>query len=88
MKLSLVVSLLPTTAIAFQAASVCRTPTSLAGYLDDLSGDLYGADPDPDVKAMSREETQMNKEQIDRFGPGNFQEFVDFNEFDGGDGRK
>ena len=29
----------------------------------------------------------MEKDQVDRFGPGNLDQFVDFEEFDGGDGQ-
>lgn len=29
----------------------------------------------------------MSKDQIDRYGPGSLQDFVDFDEFDGGDGQ-
>ena len=63
----------------------------LYGYLDNLSRDeLYDTrgDPNPDIYAESREATQMNKEQVDRYGPGDLSQYVDFgDEFDGGDGR-
>jgi hypothetical protein len=58
------------------------------GYLDDLSQELYSPDGNPDIVAESHESTDMKKEQLDRFGPGDFSSFVDFNEFNGGDGRK
>ena len=65
--------------------------TVLYGYLDNLSRDeLYDTrgDPNPDLYAESREATQMSKDQIDRYGPGDLSQFVDFgDEFDGGDGR-
>ena len=61
------------------------------GYLDNLSRDeLYDTrgDPNPDIYAESREATQMSKDQVDRYGPGDLSQFVDFgDEFDGGDGR-
>lgn len=40
-----------------------------------------------DEVADSRENNQMSKDQIDRFGPGNLADYVEFNEFDGGDGQ-
>lgn len=57
------------------------------GYLDDLNKDLYSEDATPDVVADSREANVMDKGQVDRFGPGNLDQFVDFDEFDGGDGQ-
>lgn len=57
------------------------------GYLDDLSADLYGPDPTPDLEEESREATNMKKEDIDRFSVGNWDDYVEFNEFDGGDGQ-
>lgn len=76
-------------AVAF-TPSIARTSksvTSLQGYLDDLSSDLYKEDATPDVVADSREANVMDKDQVDRYGPGNLDEFVDFDEFDGGDGQ-
>jgi hypothetical protein len=61
--------------------------TRVQGYLDDLSKDLYAPDATPDIVAESKEMTDMSKEKIDRFGPSDFSQFVDFHEFDGGDGR-
>lgn len=57
------------------------------GYLDDLDGDLYGQDANPDPDKESFEATKMKEEDLDRAGPGNWDDFVDFNEFDGGDGQ-
>jgi hypothetical protein len=54
------------------------------GYLDNLSSLSEEEESSVDD---SREATQMAKEQIDRYGPGDLSQFVDFNEFDGGDGR-
>jgi hypothetical protein len=65
-----------------------RSSTQLQGYLDDLSKDLNAPDANPDIYADSKEVTDMSKDQIDRYGPGDFSQFVDFQEFDGGDGRK
>jgi type II secretory pathway pseudopilin PulG len=66
---------------------VHSTSTVLYGYLDDLK--KYTTDPEPEkVEDDSREATNMSLDQIDRYGPGDLRQFVDFNEFDGGDGRK
>ncbi len=64
-----------------------QSPFVLMGYLDDLSKDLYAPDDNPDIEATSREATKMAKDQVKSYGPGSFQDFVDFNEFDGGDGQ-
>lgn len=64
--------------------------TSLMGYLDDLAGELKGPTAEemsPIPEEESREANQMDKDQIDRAGPGNWEGFVDFDEFDGGDGQ-
>lgn len=66
---------------------VHRSPTVVKGYLDDLSKDLTPVDDVPDVEQESFEATKMAKEQVDRYGAGTFEGFVDFNEFDGGDGQ-
>lgn len=64
-----------------------RSPHALNGYLDDLSSDLNKetevVNPDED----SREANKMEKKDIQSYGPGNFEGFVDFDEFDGGDGQ-
>jgi hypothetical protein len=57
------------------------------GYLDDLSKELYAQDDSPDIVAQSREATKMDKSQVQSYGPGSFADYVDFNEFDGGDGQ-
>ena len=41
------------------------------------------ANPEKD----SYEANLMSKDDIDRYGPGQFEDFVDFEEFDGGDGQ-
>lgn len=64
-----------------------HSSTAIRGYLDDLSKDLYKEDATPDVVADARENNVMAKDQVDRFGPGNLADFVEFNEFDGGDGQ-
>lgn len=67
--------------------STARPRVALMGYLDDLSAELYAEDANPDVEADAHENTKMKKEDQDRFGPGNWENFVDFEEFDGGDGQ-
>lgn len=68
-------------------AARALSSTPLRGYLDDLTSDLYAPDGNPDVEADSREATKMDKSMVDRAGPGSFEGFVDFDEFDGGDGQ-
>lgn len=63
------------------------SPTALMGYLDDLTADLNQPDADPDPEEESREANQMSKDQIDRAGPGSWDSYVEFHEFDGGDGQ-
>lgn len=46
--------------------------------------------PNPNIEVMeddSYEATKMKKEDIDRAGPGSWESYVEFNEFDGGDGQ-
>lgn len=57
------------------------------GYLDNLNEDLYAEDGTPDEVADSREANVMSKGEIQSFGPGNFADYVEFEEFDGGDGQ-
>lgn len=59
----------------------------MKGYLDDLNADLYKEDDAIDVEADNRENNKMAKNQVDRFGPGNLNDYVEFTEFDGGDGQ-
>jgi len=60
----------------------------LKGYLDDLSTELYAPadEPDPDYDD-SAEATKMKEADKDRAGPGSWEGYVDFDEFDGGDGQ-
>jgi len=61
--------------------------TIMKGYLDDLSEELYAPNPDPDVEATTHAATDMEKKDVDRFGPGDYSKYVEFDEFDGGDGQ-
>jgi len=93
MKLSATIIAIATTTVSAAfvpsspTAAYMKSPLILKGYLDDLSGELYKQDEDIDVEADSRQANQMNKNEVDRFGPGNLSDFVDFDEFDGGDGQ-
>ena len=79
---------LNTTAAFLPLAERVRSPTSpLRGYLDDLSKDLNAPDNNPNPEEESREATKLAQELVDRAGPGSWETFVDFDEFDGGDGQ-
>lgn len=70
---------------AFAPLASPRISTPLRmGYLDDLSGELYGEVDNPDTN-VSREETQAK--ETENFGVQDWSGFVDFEEFDGGDGQ-
>jgi len=63
--------------------------TALFGKLDDLTSDITPRDDDKfaNPEKDSHDYNKLDKEDIDRYGPGNLGNFVDFNEFDGGDGQ-
>lgn len=61
-----------------------RTRVIIRGYLDDLSKELNAPDDNPDLE-MTRENTDAKV--TDRYGVQSWEGFVDFNEFDGGDGQ-
>jgi len=63
------------------------SPTALMGYLDDLTADLHKPDSNPIPEEESREANAMAKEDIVGAGPGSWDSYVEFNEFDGGDGQ-
>jgi hypothetical protein len=83
--LALVVALQSAAAFVPQARS--SQPTFLKGYLDDLSAELNGEDPNPNPEEESRENTKMAEKDKDRSGVGNWDSYVEFDEFDGGDGQ-
>lgn len=64
-----------------------RTSPLPMGYLDNLSAELYAEDSSPDPEAESREATKTAKDRIANASADSFEGFVDFNEFDGGDGQ-
>lgn len=73
------------TANAFLQAQPRRAaPAVLKGYLDDLGA----IGPQEEVEEDdSWEATKMKEENVDRFGAGSWEGYVEFNEFDGGDGQ-
>jgi len=89
MHLLLVINLFIIGSVAAFSPSLANTRSCspLKGYLDDLSSELYGPDPNPVPEDESREATKMDKSNISNFGAGSFEDYVDFNEFDGGDGQ-
>jgi len=64
-----------------------RFSTKVNGYLDDLTTDLYKDAGLPNPEEDDRKNNDMDKSEIDRFGPGNLGRFVEFDEYDGGDGQ-
>ena len=66
---------------------ISSSPMTLFGYLDDLSAELKQPDSNPVPEEESREANKMAKEDIDRAGPGSWDTYVEFDEFDGGDGQ-
>lgn len=74
-------------AAAFVPHARSSQPTLLKGYLDDLSKDLYSEDPNPNPEEESREANKMKEGDKDRYGVGSWDSYVEFDEFDGGDGQ-
>ena len=72
--------------VALFRRSAVTPVTPLRGYLDDLSKELYTQADDPDLD-QTYEASKARKEDTDRFGVGTWEGFVDFDEFDGGDGQ-
>ena len=80
---------LPSTTTAFAPSTMAhRTATARYGYLDDLSKELYAPDGSSSMEEIDTDSMKMNKEDVDRFGVGSWDDFVEFDEFDGGDGTK
>jgi len=67
--------------------SNARPAIKLFGKLDDFTEELNRVVPQTDVVAESKEMTDLDKKDVDRYGPGKFDTFVEFDEFDGGDGQ-
>ena len=79
----------PGVSLTTRAASSPSSLVVVKGYLDDLSKELKPKAPDQyDSETESLEATNLDRNLIDRYGPGTLKDFVDFNdEFDGGDGQ-
>lgn len=58
--------------------------TSLSGYLESLGA---VGPPEEQEEDDSREATALPKDQVSNFGVGSWDTYVEFNEFDGGDGQ-
>jgi hypothetical protein len=78
--------LLPGASAAFVPSTsfASRTLVITRGYLDDLSRELYSPDNNPDLE-QTRDKTDAK--ETDRYGVQSWDGFVDFDEFDGGDGQ-
>ena len=61
--------------------------TRRMGYLDDLAADLSAPDSNPIPAEEAREANVMSKDKIVGAGPGDWDSYVEFDEFDGGDGQ-
>lgn len=73
---------MPTLTMAFLSPSwKLRQATAQRGYLDDLSNELYAPDASSSREEVDTEKMNMDKDQIDRYGVGSWEGFVDFDEF-------
>ena len=77
----------PSPALGVAPARSSRPDTLVMGYLDDLSDELNAPNPNPNPEEESHAANRMKDSDKDRYGPGNWDGFVDFDEFDGGDGQ-
>lgn len=84
--IALLTVLQQTTAFLTPNVSFRTQKSCIYGYLDDLSKELYSPSNDPDIE-KTYDNLKMKEEDIDRHGPGNWDDYVDFDEFDGGDGQ-
>jgi len=67
------------------ATATSSTSTSIKGYLDDLSEELHRQADEPDNPLATRDDTKAK--QTDRGGVASWDDYVEFEEFDGGDGQ-
>jgi len=84
----LVLTLITVPALAWAPSSMStrkRGGTVLFGYLDDIS--KYTKAEERETEEFDRSKTDMAEEDKDRYGVGDWSNFVDFEEFDGGDGQ-
>lgn len=89
---SLAMTALLTTTTAFSpqlssSSSTRRSNSRLSGYLDDLSKELNAPDGSSSMEDIDTDKMKMDKNQIDRYGVGSWDDYVEFEEFDGGDGQ-
>mmetsp|Transcript_25961 Transcript_25961/g.26388 ORF Transcript_25961/g.26388 Transcript_25961/m.26388 type:complete len:235 (-) Transcript_25961:700-1404(-) len=89
MRLSITTLLIAGSANAFvNRAPNSLSSTTLRGYLDDFSEDLAKPiEPEYDPDTEDREKLKLPSKDIVNAGPGNLETFVEFDEFDGGDGQ-
>lgn len=83
---------MPCAANAFSVVPKKTTTTTTStrryGYLDDLSKELYAPDGSSSREEVDTQKMNLDKEKIDRYGVGSWDDYVDFgDEFDGGDGQ-
>mmetsp|Transcript_9693 Transcript_9693/g.12801 ORF Transcript_9693/g.12801 Transcript_9693/m.12801 type:complete len:304 (+) Transcript_9693:71-982(+) len=64
-----------------------KKSTVLFGYLDDLNTELRGPIEEEEEGELDRESMNLEKEKVANYGVGDWSSFVDFDEFDGGDGQ-
>lgn len=70
-----------------QQSVASRSAPALLNYLDDLNGGKVEDIPEEEEEDDSRDATKLAKEGVVNGGVGDWSTFVDFNEFDGGDGQ-
>lgn len=63
------------------------TNTRLHGYLDDLNKYVGTPNNEEEETDDSREATALAEDKKDRYGVGDWSQYVEFQEFDGGDGQ-
>jgi len=64
-----------------------RVAVPLWGYLDDLNDELHAEADNPDIEGSTKEATDLTKDKVDRYSVGDWSSYVEFDEFDGGDGQ-
>jgi len=72
---------------SFGRSSSAASKVVVKGYLDDLSSELYAPDENPDIEGTSREETNAEADEKANYGASDWSKYVEFDEFDGGDGQ-
>jgi hypothetical protein len=85
MKLAIAAVLIAPVASFLPVAHHAKPAVVLKGYLDSLGGALP---PEEEVQEDdSYEATKLDKSKVSNYGVADWSSFVDFNEFDGGDGQ-